>query len=120
MTDWSNTGGYVPKDGLYTPLPCACGYQGSGTKNFYEALGANTREIGLVALSCEQNLQTVDPVLPLTEENIGWNKISGGKPAKSIDYGQGFIVTVPEKLPKPCYINTRGCLEPDVTPDPWN
>ena len=90
-------------------MPCACGYQGSGTKAFYEALGADAGSLYWVSSTCEANLQSVDPNLELKSENIGWNQMSGGPPSKSIDYGQGYTVAVPTKMPKPCYMGTTGC-----------
>ncbi len=93
-------------------MPCACGFQGSGTAAFYEALGAGRGSLYWVSSQCEDNLQYVDPKLDLTDDNIGWNLISGGPPSKSIDYGQGYTVAVPTKMPKACYMGTEGCGAP--------
>ena len=97
-------------------MPCACGYQGSGTKAFYEALGAASGTLSWVSSLCEINLRYVDPNLELKAENIGWNQISGGPPTKSIDYGQGYTAAVPTKLPAPCYMATYGCGAPGKPP----
>lgn len=99
-------------------MPCACGYQGSGTAAFYEALGADRGSLYWVSSQCQVNLMYVDPALKLSTENIGWNLISGGQPpSKTIDYGQGYKATVPSKMPAPCYLATEGCGgEPKPTP----
>ncbi|KAF6229701.1 hypothetical protein HO173_011347 [Letharia columbiana] len=47
--------------------------------------------------------------LELKSENIGWNLISGGAPAKAIDYGQGSSATVPNTMPTPCYAGDPAC-----------
>ena len=114
MTDWSNTGGFTSNNIYYTPMPCACGYQGSGTADFYAALGAGRGTLFWVSNTCATNLNAVDPVLELTSENIGWNLINGGPPAKSIDYGQGYNVPVPTTMPSPCYAGVQ------CTPTPKN
>lgn len=115
MVDWTNTGGYTTDNEYYNPMPCACGFQGSGTAAFYEALGATSANLEWVSSQCDVNLNAVDPVLDLTSENIGWNLISGGAPAKSIDYGQGYTVSVPSKMPDPCYAGGKGCGAPETS-----
>lgn len=91
-------------------MPCSCGYQGSGTAAFYEALGAKGGTLFWVSSTCQSNLQYVDPMLELKTENIGWNLISGGQPpSKTIDYGQGYTATVPTKMPTACFLGTEGC-----------
>lgn len=108
--DWSNTGGYNTSSPWYLPVPCSCGYQGSGTQAFYEALGARSIDVEWVSAACQANLQTVEPMLDLTTENIAWNRISGGiPPSQTIDYGQGWTANVPAQMPTPCYMGEEFC-----------
>ena len=93
----------MPASKYYNPMPCACGFQGSGTAAFYEALKADRGTLYWVSSQCEDNLAAVDPAKELKAENIGWNLINGGPPTKSIDYGQGYTVPVPTEMPDPCY-----------------
>lgn len=80
----------------YEPGQCACGYQGSGTAAFYEALGANKGYISWVIGNCEALLSAVDPVLKLTSENIGWNLISGGSAGRGHRFWPGLLYLGPE------------------------
>lgn len=117
--DWSNTGGYTTSSTWYLPLPCCCGYQCSGTAAFYAANDAAGGLLFYIAAQCAINLQSVDPVLKLTSDNIGWNLISGGPPpSKSIDYGQGYTIQMPTALPTPCYMGTQGCNGVNEPPAP--
>lgn len=117
MTDWSNTGGYTTNNENYSPMPCSCGYQGSGTEAFYKAVGADNAVINWAYSTCLTLLNAVDPVLALTSENIGWNAISGGPPPKEIVYGSGLAIQVPNTMPKPCYAGTSNCghINPPTT-----
>lgn len=100
----TNTGGYNTTNAWYQPAPCSCAYQGSGTARFLTALGMGSSSGDLYWLTglCGVALNSVDPMLPLKTENIGWNLISGGAP-KSIVYGPGYTITAPATMPKPTY-----------------
>ena len=102
--DWSNSGGLVsPSPVAFNAFPCACGYQGTGTANFYKALGVTSSDLAKIAAACPVMLVNVAPGLPLTEHNIGWNAIIGGPP-KSIVYGPSYTVTAPSSIPTTlCY-----------------
>lgn len=102
--DWSNSGGLEsPSPVSFNAFPCACGYQGTGTANFYTALGVTSSDLTQIFAGCREMLLNVAPGLPLTEANIGWNAISGGPP-KSIVYGPSCTITAPTSIPtRLCY-----------------
>ena len=103
--DWSNSGGLVsPAAVAFDAFPCACGYQGTGTANFYKALGISSTNLATVASYCEEMLVNIAPGMPLTtDQNIGWNAIVGGPP-KSIVYGPSLTISAPTSMPTAlCY-----------------
>ena len=103
--DWSNSGGLEsPSPVNFNAFPCACGYQGTGTANFYKALGISSSNLESIVGYCAQMLVNVAPGLPLTtKQNIGWNAIVGGPP-KSIVYSPSLTITAPSSIPTTlCY-----------------
>ena len=95
--DWSNSGG-LDVAGSDVSLPCACGHLGSGTANFYKTLKFSYQSMSTIASSCETLLLNVAAGMELTEGNIGWNAIAGGKPT-SIVYDENWTITAPSSLP---------------------
>ncbi|MCJ1280648.1 hypothetical protein MMC21_008477 [Puttea exsequens] len=109
--DWSHASGDAAGLSIshYSPTPCACGHKGTGTKAFYDALGADDNLLGKVQAACEENLLNIDPALEKKEENIGWNAISGGKP-DNVVYGDGHTLTAPGSVPTQlCYLVDGDC-----------
>ena len=106
--DWSNSGGleFDPKT-LYYPTPCACGHKGTGTEAFYKALGVDSDRLITVLSTCKNMLLNIDPSLPKKAQYLGWNAISGGKPA-SIVYGDGYTLTAPTADPTPLCQMVKG------------
>ncbi|KAK4691438.1 hypothetical protein P7C71_g5562, partial [Lecanoromycetidae sp. Uapishka_2] len=101
--DWTNQGGLPgPTAQDFPAVPCACGHQGSGTENFYTALGVPEGQIKMIAGYCKEILLTVAPGLPNTPENIGWNAIAGGPP-------ESIVMSPSQTVQKPASIPTTVC-----------
>ncbi|CAF9929561.1 hypothetical protein IMSHALPRED_007939 [Imshaugia aleurites] len=97
--DWSNAGGLQLADPDDFAMPCACGYQGTGTASFYALLSFTPQTISWIASACATLLLNVAEGLPATTTaNIGWNAIAGGAP-KTIVYDAANTITAPNSLP---------------------
>lgn len=115
--DYTNKGGLTIDQTIYQPFPCACGFQGSGTAAFYKALGIDSGDLYNVVGSCEEILLNIDPALPKTEANIGWNAINGGKPTQIV-YSNEFTLTPPASLPTQlCQLVKGDCLNSPPSAD---
>ena len=114
--DYTNTGGLQLPDIDTLALPCACGHQGSGTKNFYATLKFKSQTMAFIASACQILLLNVAEGLELKKENIGWNAIAGGAPT-SIVYDDKNTITAPTSLPTQlCSIGAAGSC-PNVPPE---
>ena len=105
--DRTKNGGLKLSDPDVIVLPCACGYKGSGTANFYETLHFKSQTMKWIRNNCEVSLLNIAMGMDLKNENIGWNAIAGGRPDKIVFDGSNTLVA-PASLPtKLCHIDGR-------------
>ena len=116
MFDWGTSGGHPE---YQYPVPCSCGWRGTGTAAFYKSLNLPDAGLDWVLSACSMNLQNVDPGLELKKENMGWNQVLGadGWTDRKIVYGGSYTLTAPDPMPTGLYFigDSKANGMPDTT-----